>query len=230
MSERVSPGAAIAAVAVAAFLVVALLFGFTVVSEEEEAALTVEFDPVAYVEDNWEAVRTAITDNAVPLANVLNELEPGPDGKIATEDLTPIAEALGRITTGEAHVYSITGAGTVTDVDVESSKGSIGLEVEGYEGPVNVRMWIGTRIPSDESSIRDATGFIEFGDFREQTEFGKVAKEINSKVVDGLADLDKEALLGQTLDFTGAFTLRTFNQPTIDVSEVYLVPVEVTER
>jgi predicted lipoprotein len=230
MRQRVSPGAAIGAVAVAVFLVVALLFGFTVVSTDEEQSLTVEFDPVAYVEDNWETVQTAITDAAVPLADVLNAFEPGPDGKMATEDLTPIAEEMGRITTGEAHVYSVAGSGTVTDVDVESSKGSIGIDVEGYDGPVQVRMWIGTRIPSDESSIRDATGFIEFGDFREQTEFGKVAKEINKKVVAGLDDLDKESLLGQTIDFTSAFTLRTFNQPSIDVSLIEMVPIEISER
>jgi predicted lipoprotein len=229
MRERVSPGVAIGAVAVAVFLVVALLFGFTVVSTQEEAALTVEFDPVTYVDDNWEAVQTAITDNAVQLADVLNEFEPEADGKIATDELTPIAEELGRITTGEAHVYSVSGSGTVTDVDVESSKGSIGVAVDGYEGPVNVRFWVGTRIPSDESSVRDATGLIEFGDFRDQTEYGKVAKEINSKVVSALEDLDKENLEGKHIDFTGAFTLRTFNQPTIDVSEIHIVPIAVTE-
>jgi predicted lipoprotein len=216
--------------AAAIFLVVALLFGFTVISVEEEQALTVEFDPVAYVEDNWESVQTAITDNAVPLANVLNEFEPGPDGKAATEDLTPVAEALGLITTGEAHVYRVTGSGTVTDVDVETSKGSIGIDVEGYDGPVEVRAWIGTRVPSDESSIRDGTGFIEFNDFRDQTEYGKVAKEINRKVVESLASLETEGLLGQTVDFTGAFTLRTFNQPIIDVSEVGIVPIEIAIR
>ena len=230
MRDKLSPGAWGALVLVGVFVVVALLFGFTVVSVEEEESLTVEFDPIAYVDDTWESVQSTITDNAVPLANVLNEFEPGPDGKIATEELMPVAEALGRITTGEAHVYSVAGSGTVTDVDVESSKGSIGLEIEGYDGPVAVRMWIGTRIPSDESSVRDATGFIEFGDFREQTEFGKVAKEINKKVVAGLEDIDKEALLGQTVDFTGAFTLRTFNQPSIDLSEIQLVPVEMSER
>ena len=230
MRDKLSPGAWGALVLVGVFVVVALLFGFTVVSVEEEESQTVEFDPIAYVDDTWESVQSTITDNAVPLANVLNEFEPGPDGKIATEELMPVAEALGRITTGEAHVYSVAGSGTVTDVDVESSKGSIGLEIEGYDGPVAVRMWIGTRIPSDESSVRDATGFIEFGDFREQTEFGKVAKEINKKVVAGLEDIDKEALLGKTVDFTGAFTLRTFNQPSIDVSQIALVPVEMSER
>lgn len=230
MRERVSPGAAIGIVAVAVFLVVALLFGFTVVSTQEEAALTVEFDPATFVEENWEAVETAIREEAVPLADVLNRMEPGPDGRVATEELTPIAEELGLISTGEAHIYRVTGGGTVRDVDVESSRGSIGIDVEGYEGPIEIRAWIGTRIPSDESSVRDATGFIEFGDFRDQTEFGQVARELNGRVLENLEELDRENLTGKEIDFTGAFTLRTFNQPTIDISEIALVPIEVSER
>jgi predicted lipoprotein len=230
MKDKVSPGAAIGIVAVAIFAVVALLFGFTVVSEEEEAGLTVEFDPAAYVEESWESVELAIRDNAVPLANVLNEIEPDTEGMIATEELTPVAEALGLITTGDAHVYRVIGSGVVTDVDIESSKGSIGIDVEGYDGPITVRAWIGTRIPSDESSVRDATGFIEFGDFREQTEFGKVAKELNKRVVANLEGLDKENLQGKTIDFIGALTMRTFNQPSIDVGELQVVPIEVIER
>ncbi len=230
MKERVSPGLAVALGAVAVFAMAALLFGFTVVSTEDEAALTVDFDPVTYVDDNWEAVQTAIREGVVPIADVLSRIEPNADGTIASADLTPIAEELGLITVGEAHVYRVSGSGTVTDVDVDTSKGSIGLAIDGYEGPIKVRAWVGTRLPSDESSVRDATGFIEFGDFREQTEFGKVAKELNSKVVAALEGLDKENLLGKTVDFTGAFTLRTFNTPTVDVSEIQLVPIEMTER
>ena len=230
MRERVSPGAAVAIVAVAVFAVVALLFGFTVVSTDEEAALTVEFDPAAYVEDNWDAVQLAIKEDAVPLADLLNAIEPGADGQIATEELMPVVAAMGSELSGEAHVYRVTGTGTVTDVDVESSKGSIGIDVDGYDGPIEVRAWIGTRIPSDDSSVRDATGFIEFGDFRDQTEFGKVAKEINSKVVENLAGLDTENLAGQNVDFTGAIGLRIANRPTLDVSELDIVPIEVIER
>ncbi len=230
MKDRVSPGMAFVAVAVAVFAVVALLFGFTVVSKEQEASLTVEFDPAAYVAENWESIKLAIDENAVPLADVLNRIQPDAEGKISTEELTPIAEELGLITTGDAHVYRVKGSGTVTDVDTSSSKGTIGIDVDGYDGPIKVRAYIGTRIPSDESSIRDATGFIEFGDFRDQTEFGKVAKEINSKVVETLADLDTANLTGKTIDFTGAMTMRTFNQPSIDVSELQLVPIEITVR
>ena len=230
MNGKLSTGAVIGLAAVGVFVVVALLFGFTVISTEDEAALTVEFDPVAYVDDNWEAVQIAIREDAVPLADLLNEIEPEADGTIAAEELMPIVAALGSIATGDAHVYRVMGSGTVSDVDVESSKGSIGIEVDGYDGPIKVRAWIGTRIPSDNSAIRDATGFIEFGDFREQTEFGKVAKEINKKVVEGLEDLDKENLVGKTVDFTGAIAMRTANMPTLDVSQLDLVPIEVVER
>jgi predicted lipoprotein len=227
---RLGLGAIAVVVGVVAFVIVSLLFGFTVVSTQEEAALTDEFDPVTYAEESWDAVQTAIREEAVPLADVLSRIEPGADGRIGTEALTPIAEDLGLITTGQAHVYRVSGMGTVSDVDTETSRGSIGLDVEGYEGPIEVRAWIGSRLPSDESSVRDAFGFIEFGSFRDQTEFGQVARELNNKAVEGLEGLDLESLAGKTVDFTGAFTLRTFNQPSIDVSEIVLVPIEVTER
>jgi predicted lipoprotein len=228
MRTRIGRGGAIAIAVVTIFVVFSALFGFTVVSTEQEAALTVEFDPAVYVDQNWETVQTAIKDQAVPLADVLNAIEPDATGKASTEALTPVAEQFGRITTGGAQVYSVSGSGVVSDVDTETSKGSLGIDVDGYDGPIKVRMWVGPRIPSDESSVRDATGFIEFGDFREQTEFGKVAAEINKRIVAELESLDTDGLVGKTVEFTGAFTIRTFNQPSIDVSEIVLVPVEVT--
>jgi predicted lipoprotein len=220
----------VAIVAVAVFAIVALLFGFTVISTDDEAALTVSFDPEAYVADNWDAVQLAIKEGSVPLADLLNAIEPGPDGQVAAADLVPVVAAMGSELSGEAQVYRVTGSGTVTDVDVESSKGSIGIDVDGYDGPIKVRAWIGTRIPSDNSSVRDAAGFIDFGDFREQTEFGKVAKEINSKVVENLAGLDTANLAGQAIELTGAIGLRVANRPTLDVSELDIVPIEVIER
>ncbi|MET0772742.1 MAG: DUF2291 family protein [Candidatus Limnocylindrales bacterium] len=232
MSRRPSTTRVLAGVAVAVLVVVALLFGFTVVSTEDEAASQVGFDPVAYVDGIWDDARTAITDSAVPLADVLSRIVPT-DGKAAKADLTPVAQELGLITTGEALVFPVTATATVTDVDTASSRGTVGLAVDGYEGPIKVRAYIGTRLPSDESSIRDATGFIRFGDFRDQTEYGKVAAEINKRVVADLeaAGVAGEAaadLIGKQVDLTGAFTLRTFNQPRIDVSTIMLVPVALS--
>jgi predicted lipoprotein len=235
MNRRLSPARTVGVVAIVAFAVVAVLFGFTVVSTEEQAASRVGFDPVTYVDGIWDDVQAAIGDNAVPLADVLNRITPDAQGKAATEDLTPIAQDLGLITTGEAHVYRVQTTGTVTDVDTESSRGSLGLQVDGYDGPIKVRVYVGTRIPSDESSIRDAAGFIEFGDFKEQTEYGKAASEINKRVVtdletQGVAGESAQALLGKPVTVTGAFTMRTFNQPQIDVSTITLVPVELAAR
>jgi predicted lipoprotein len=230
MKKRVSPAVAVALGALAVFVVLAALFGFTAVSTEEQASLDVQFDPVTFVAESWDEVQTVITDEAVPLADVLNRFTPDADGKATTESLTPIAQELGRITTGNAHVYRVTTTGTVTDVDTESSKGTLGLTVDGYEGPITVRVYIGSRIPSDESSIRDATGLIEFGDFRDQTEYGKVAAEINKKVVENLEGVDVESLVGKPISVVGAFTLRTQNQPSVDVSQVSLVPIAIDAR
>ena len=235
MNRRPTPARIAGAIAIIAFVVVALLFGFTAVSTEQDAASNVGFDPVTYVDGIWDDITSAIAEGAVPLADVLNRITPDADGKAATEDLTPIAKELGLITTGEAHVYRVNATGIVTDVDTASSRGSIGLKVDGYDGPIKVRVYVGPRIPSDESSIRDASGFLEFGDFTDQTEYGKVASEINKRVVAGLeaAGVAGEAaktLEGKPVKVTGAFTMRTFNQPRIDVSSVMLVPIEVTAQ
>jgi predicted lipoprotein len=225
MNPRYLVAGGVAAVAIA--LMVTTGVGFTVVSTEEQASLNVQFDPATYVDGVWGDVQTSIVENAVPLADVLNRIEPDASGRASKEELTPVAEELGLITTGEAHVYRVRGTGTVTDVDTSTSRGTLGLDVDGYDGPIDVRVYVGTRIPSDESSIRDAAGFIQFGDFREQTEYGKVASEINRRVVQNLEGVDVESLAGQQVTVTGAFTLRTFNQPQIDVSNITIVPVEI---
>jgi predicted lipoprotein len=230
MKGKISPGLAVLIGALAVFAVLAVLFGFTAVSTEQQAGLNVQFDPVTFVAESWDEVQTVITEEAVPLADVLNRITPDANGKATTESLTPVAEELGRITSGNAHVYRVNATGTVTDVDTESSKGTLGMTVDGYEGPISVRVYVGSRIPSDESSIRDATGFIEFGDFREQTEYGKVAAEINKKVLENLAAVDVESLVGKPVAVTGAFTLRTQNQPSVDVSQVSLVPIAIVAQ
>jgi predicted lipoprotein len=233
MNRRPSQARTLAGAVIAILVVAAVLFGFTVVSTEEDVASHVGFDPVAYVDGVWDDVTTAITDEAVPLADVLARITPDASGKAAKADLTPIAQELGVVTTGEALVFPVHATGTVTDVDTATSKGTIGIQVDGYDGPIKVRAYIGTRLPSDESSVRDAVGFIQFGDFKDQTEYGKVAAEINKRVVAGLeaAGVAGEAagsLAGKTVDLTGAFTLRTFNQPRIDVGTITVVPVALS--
>jgi predicted lipoprotein len=102
------------------------------------------------------------------------------------------------------------------------------VALDGYQGPVKVLIYIGSRIPSDETSVRDAVGFISFGDFKEQTEYGKVASEINKRVLSKvLGGLDKDSLMGKSISFKGAFGIRTFNLLQIDLKEIRIVPVEL---
>ena len=123
MNGKLGRGAAAAIGAVAVFVVVAVLFGFTVVSTDEDAALTTEFDPAAYVDSVWTEAQTAISDSAVDLAVILNQIQPDAEGMAATEALTPVAQANGLITSGDAHVYRVNASGTVTDVDTEHQQG-----------------------------------------------------------------------------------------------------------
>ncbi len=218
------------ALAILVLLVLAGRFGFTVVTIEdvEQTVQDEAFDPVAYVDGIWESrVLPTFNEEAVKLSEVLNEMEPSATGKVAKESLIEVANQYGLITVGEAHVYMVEGSGKIVDVNAESSLGTAEIELDGYDGPIKAQLYIGSRIPSDDSSVRDAVGFITFGDFKEQTEYGKAATEINRRVLSTvLADVDRDNLIGEPVSFKGAFTIRTFNLVDIDVSELPIVPVE----
>lgn len=213
------------------FLFLAGRFGFTVVKiEDAEKALQSEaFDPIAYVDSIWDTqLIPTFNEKAVELTKILSEMEPDSSGSAAKDDLIGIAKKFGSITVGEAHVYMVKGTGKIISVNDETSLGTIEVALDGYDGPVKVSLFIGTRIPSDETSVRDAVGFISFGDFKEQTEFGKAGSEINKRVLSTvLSDLDRDNLMGKTISFKGAFTIRTFNLIQIDVKEIRIVPVEM---
>lgn len=214
----------------AAFLI-ALPFSVTIVPIEQVEAMkqSEEFDAVAYVDGIWESqILPTVLENAVDLQTILSAIEVDDEGFAQKEQLTEVANEYGSITVGEAHVYLVKGRGTVTAVDTESRAGTMTLALDDYTGPVTVKLYLGPRIPSDATSVRDAVGFIEFGDFREQTEYGKVAKEINTRVAtEVLEPLDKENLVGKQLEFFGATGIRTFNLVKVDLNELVVVPVQI---
>lgn len=213
------------------FLILAGRYGFTIVRIEdvEQTVQDEAFDPVAYVEGIWESeMLPAFDENSKNLAQILSEMTPDADGNVPKDELTAIAEKYGLITVGEAHVYMVEGKGVIVSVNSETSLGTAEVAVDGYDGPIKTLLYIGTRIPSDDTAVRDAVGFISFGDFKEQTEYGKVASEINKNILATvLNDIDKENLVGKTISFKGAFNIRTFNLLQIDVNEIYIVPVEI---
>jgi predicted lipoprotein len=221
-----------------AVLVAVLLVGyfawpaaFTVVpiAKVEQQKISEAFDPVKYVDGIWDSkILPAIASKAVNLTDVLTAMTPNAQGIAAKEDLIKVANKYGLITVGEAHVYLVKGEAKVISVDTKTSLGVMEIQPIGYEGPIKVLVYLGPRIPSDETSVRDGVGFINFGDFKEQTEYGKVGAEINNRVLAAAyTSLDKEQLVGKTIAFSGAMTIRTFNLVNIDLKKVTIVPVKV---
>jgi predicted lipoprotein len=228
---KIKPSSIIIAVVILIFLFLAARYGFTVVSIEE-AENTVQseaFDPVVYVDGIWESqLIPTFNDGAVELSRILSEMEPAADGTAPKDNLIEIANQYGLITVGEAHVYMVEGSGKIVSVNAETSLGTAEVTLDGYDGPVKAQLYIGTRIPSDDTSVRDAVGFITFGDFKEQTEYGKAATEINKRVLATVLEgIDRDNLVGKSISFKGAFTIRTFNLLQIDVKEINIVPVEI---
>lgn len=199
------------------------------VAEATRIAQGEAFDAKSFVEARWDDVVSTILEKGVDLADVLAAIKTGPANMATKDNLQSVAGQYGLTTEGNAHVFMVKGRGTVTNVNTEKSTGYMTLKLDGYDGPITVKFYIGKRIPSDETSVRDAVGFITFGDFREQTEYGKVARELNKRVLaEALADLDPENLQGKTVSFYGAFTIRTQNIPgDIDVSEIVVTPVQL---
>jgi predicted lipoprotein len=216
---------------------VSWIYGFTVVSTDELAMggktsgweHEVEFDEAVYVDEIWESkIIPTILEEAHELSTIINKMVPDRDGFMEKEDLIQIAEEYGLITVGEAHAYMVKGTGEVTSVCTETSTGIIELSLDGYSGPIKVNLYVGPRMPFDESSVRDSVGFIKFGDFREQTEYGKVGTEINKRCIErvGLSE-NADSLLGKKINFYGAFTIRTFNLVEIDMKEILIVPIQI---
>jgi predicted lipoprotein len=155
-------------------------------------------------------------------------MKPGADGTAPKDELIANANQYGSITVGEALVYMVKGSGKIVAVNTDTSLGTAEVVLDGYGGPIKVLLYIGSRVPSDETSVRDSVGFISFGDFKEQTEYGKAASQINKRILATvLGGLDRDNLVGKTITFKGAFNIRTFNLPQIDLKAIRIVPVEI---
>jgi predicted lipoprotein len=229
--KRIKPVTIVVALAVLVVFVLIGRYGFTVVkiADEEKAAKSEIFDPATYVDGIWASqLIPAFDQKAIELSKILGEMQPDANGTAPKEGLVAIAKKYGLITVGEAHAYMVKGSGKIVKVDAETSLGTAEIALDGYSGPIKVLLYIGTRIPSDETSIRDAVGFITFGDFKEQTEYGKVGSEINSRVLSQVLNtVDRKNLLGKTISFEGAFNIRTFNLLQIDLKEIKVVPMQI---
>jgi predicted lipoprotein len=180
-----------------ALVLVVLMFTNTrfLSADESSAAAGEQFSAEEYAEENYEtAIAGWIQENAVPAEELHAAM---------TEDLDAAGEQYGNRAGASAWAFPVTLSGVAGEVN--PTNGQLPVTVEGLPEDLTVIVQMGP--PVNGSALRDVTGEIEFGMFTNQIEYQSVAVQLNNKVKElVLADLDAEALNGQTINVTGAFS------------------------
>jgi predicted lipoprotein len=158
------------------------------------------FDAKAYVAKNWtEKVLPAVQADAVDASTLLPAL---------AADRDAASKQYGyQAGTGSPYAFLTRGSGTVTKVDEESPSHPVTIQLDGTTGKDGqVQVVTGPVIAG--TALRDGVKFIHFSDFTNQLDYADVGTELNSKVkTEVLAGVDAETLVGQKVDFAGAFSL-----------------------
>jgi len=155
-----------------------------------------KFNADAYVEGIWASkVLPTVEADATPAATLLPAL---------LSDTEGTSKKYGRQAgTGSPYAFLVKGTGTVTEVDDNGAAGTITVKVAGVD-KTEVRIAIGPAIVS--TAIRDAVGFIDFGQFVNQIDYADAATALNTKVKTTVVSaVDLTAIKGKKVTFSGAF-------------------------
>jgi predicted lipoprotein len=189
-------------IALLVIVVAAMAFDTTYKEAGETTATGREaFDPARYGEETYPKAAAAIEDAAVPLPKLVAEMRKDPDAA---------GEQYGKRQGTSPYTFSTTAEG----VAGKAEGGLMPVRVKGVPEGTRVSLQIGPAI--NGTAIRDAAGFIEFGQFTNQVEYAAAATALNDQVKQQvLADVDAAALDGQRVSFTGAFSSLTPDVITI---------------
>ncbi len=129
--------------------------------------------------------------------------------------------------------FMVRGHGTILDYDTSSRTGVLVVDLAPPDGEPDLNVVVGPLIKiSQQASVRDAVGFIEYGNFVNQQEFADVAKGMGNRItamvaeklgapsVEAIREIDPETLKGRAIAFIGAFSMDSLANPMI-------VPVEL---
>jgi predicted lipoprotein len=179
--------------AAALLVLAAIAYDTTVVrigSAEDQAEAG--FSPEAFGAKTFPTVKESVTARAV--------------------EATTLAPAVLADKAAAAKQYGVAaGVGAVipvkfTGVVGEGKSGIYAVAVDGLPPEVKIRLQTGPAI--NGTDLRDATGEIKFGQFKNQIEYQNAGAAINTAMKQAvLAGVDAAALAGKTVSVTGAFTL-----------------------
>ena len=188
--------------------------GVYVYEKDGQTAASKATDPKTFVAENWASkIVPTVHEKAVDVATVAAAVE---------KDADAAGKQYGHQSgTGSPYAYMVKGAGTVTDLDTSVPTGPMTVEVPRAGGkPLKVTVATGPVIAG--TAIRDAVGFISFGDFINQIDYADVANQINNQVkTDVVGKVDLTSVKGKKVDFYGAFS-------ALAPGTIFLVPTELT--
>ncbi|MDO4479363.1 MAG: DUF2291 family protein [Lachnospiraceae bacterium] len=182
-----------------------------IIDKGTEAQYTgvVEFSAESNANSLWESVVEDITTNAVDLATLLSE---------ANGDLNSVAEKYG---VKQKANFAVKGSGTVTEVETSKSAGYMTLKLDGYDGPVEIRVQVGPTF-KNKDSLGDAQTVTSFEDYTNQTEWGQVKDALIDNVkTNVVGNVDVDSLNGQTITFIGAFSASAGNE------KIQIIPISI---
>lgn len=150
------------------------------------------FSPEAYGDEQFPKIQSDVESRAVDAETLATDL--AADKAAATEKYgTP---------SGVAPVFPVSFTGVVG----EGKSGIFDIDVAGLPDGTRVRVQTGPAINGTE--LRDITGTIEFGQFKNQIEYQNAGAAINDAMkTQVLAGLDRDSLTGKTASVVGAFRM-----------------------
>jgi predicted lipoprotein len=181
------------AIAAVAVVLAAIALDTRVVRIGSEADVRSDvFSPEAFGQDAFPGIVASIEERAVDAASLAAAI---------TADKAAAATQYG-VPAGIGAVMPVTFEGVVG----EGKSGVYAVAVDGLPEDLLVRVQTGPAI--NGTDLRDATGEILFGQFKNQIEYQNAGSAINNAMkAQVLADLDTSDLTGKTVAVTGVFTL-----------------------
>ncbi len=150
------------------------------------------FSPETYGKETFPKVRDAIEARAVDAPTLAAAI--AADKAAATKEYGVAA--------GVGPVMSV----KFTGVAGEAKSGIYRVAVDGLPEKLLIRVQTGPAI--NGTDLRDATGTIAFGQFKNQIEYQDAGSAINAEMKsEVLASVDTASLTGKTISVTGAFKL-----------------------
>lgn len=197
----------------------------TVRTLHEDAEAKTAFSGDQYVSEIWDSqVLPAYREQAQDMGTLLS---------LIAQDQQSAIDQYGKRSGTGPYSFMVRGTGQILAFDTSSRTGFVTVDLDPPDGTADVSVIVGPLIKiSQQASVRDAVGFIQYGNFVNQQEFADVAKGMGNRItamiaeklgaadVDAIRDLDPAGLVGKSLTFVGAFSLDSLADPAV-------VPVEI---